>query len=301
GRSHRHRRAGALRAVPRVADHQDHPAGQGGRRRATRPLQPHARSRAGDRHPVHRPGQAADRPARAGRLVPPAVGDHQGQRDREHRHGPLLHDHRLAQRHLRGREPAAGDRAAHRHDAAQRHRQPHARGDADEPRPDQHPAAHGPRRGHGPLGNPRQPRRAEVDRPARDDPGGDGEADARRARPSRDDPPGRGHQGLADPHRRGREAVRGAQGRGREDRGDPARGGRVAGDRDGLRLDPRRPSRPGAPQLPVPADAPAARAGRGEQDLHHPERGHERAVEPVDAPVERRRQRRAAAGSARAV
>ena len=56
------------------------------------------------------------------------------------------------------------------------------------------------------------------------DPGGDGEADARRARPPRGDPHRRGRQAVADPHGRGREAVRDPPGRG------PARG-----------PDPRRP------------------------------------------------------------
>ena len=54
--------------------------------------------------------------------------------------------------------------------------------------------------------------------------------------------------------------------------GDPARRGRVEGDRDRLPGHPRRRARPAAAQLPVPADAAPARAGRGEQDLHHPER-----------------------------
>ena len=62
--------------------------------------------------------------------------------------------------------------------------------------------------------------------------------------------------------------------------GDPARRGRVAGDRHGLPGHPRRPARPGAAQLPVPADAAAARAGRGEQDLRHPVRGHDGAGQP---------------------
>ena len=48
------------------------------------------------------------------------------------------------------------------------------------------------RRGHRQVGHPREPRRAQGDRPAGHDPGGDGEADARRARPPRRDPPGRG-------------------------------------------------------------------------------------------------------------
>ena len=49
---------------------------------------------------------------------------------------------------------------------------------------------------------------------------------------------------------------------GAQDRGDPASRGRVEGDRDGVPGDPRGPPRPGAAQLPVPADAAAARTGR---------------------------------------
>ena len=54
--------------------------------------------------------------------------------------------------------------------------------------------------------------------------------------------------------------------------GDPARRGRGEGDRHRLPGDPRGQPRPGAAQLPVPADAAAARQGRGEQDLRDPER-----------------------------
>ena len=82
----------------------------------------------------------------------------------------------------------------------------------------QQPAARRARRGHRPLGHPRQPRRAEVGRAAAHRPGGDGEADARRARPARDDPHRRGRQAVADPHRRGREAVRRPARRGRSAR-----------------------------------------------------------------------------------
>jgi len=56
-----------------------------------------------------------------------------------------------------------------------------------------------PRRGHGQVGHPRQPRGAEGDRPAGLDPGDDGEADARRPREARGDPHGRGRQAIADP------------------------------------------------------------------------------------------------------
>ena len=59
---------------------------------------------------------------------------------------------------------------------------------------------------------------------------------------------------------------------GAQDSGDPARRGRGEGDRHRLPGDPRGRRRPEAAQLPVPADAAAARPGRGEQDLRHPER-----------------------------
>ena len=75
---------------------------------------------------------------------------------------------------------------------AQRDRRHDARGDADLARQHQQPAARRARRGDRPLGHPRQPRRAEVGRAAAHRPGGDGEADARRARPPRDDPHRRG-------------------------------------------------------------------------------------------------------------
>ena len=188
----------------------DHPAGARRDRRAARPLHPHARPGAGARHPVRRPREAADRPARAGRLLPAAAGDHRGQPRGRDRHRHLLHDHRPQGGHLRGRQPAAGDRAAHGHDAAQRDRRPDARGDADLARQHQLAAARRARRGDRQVGHPRQPRRAQVGRAAAHRPGGDGEADARRARPARHDPHRRGRQAVADPHRRGREAVGGA-------------------------------------------------------------------------------------------
>ena len=127
-----------------------------------------------------------------------------------------------ARRDLRGRQPAAGDRAADGHHAAQRDRRHDARGDADLARQHQQPAARGARRGDRPLGHPRQPRRAEVGRAAAHGPGGDGEADARRARPPRDDPHRRGPAHVGDPPGRGREAVRRAARRGSADVRDPA-------------------------------------------------------------------------------
>ena len=91
-------------------------------------------------------------------------------------------------RDLRGRRPDPRGRAADDHHAAQRDRLAHARGGADQPRQDQRRPAHRARRGHRALGHPRQPHRAQVDRSAGLHPGGDGEADARRARQARRDP-----------------------------------------------------------------------------------------------------------------
>ena len=146
----------------------------------------------------------------------------------------------------------------------------------------------------GQVGHPREPRRAEGGRPARLDPGGDGEADARRARPARRDPHRRGRQAVADPHRRGREAVRDPARRGPARGADPPGRGPVEGDRDGLRRHPPRRRRPQAARLPVPAGAAADRPGRVEQGLDHPERGHPGARQPrLEAADGRRRSRRA--------
>ena len=57
---------------------------------------------------------------------------------------------------------------------------------------------------------------------------------------------------------------------GAEAGGDPARRGRGEGDRDRVRGDPRRQARPEAAQLPVPADAAAARPGRRQQGVRDP-------------------------------
>ena len=67
---------------------------------------------------------------------------------------------------LRDRQLHPGHRAAHRHHAAQRHRLARPRADADQPRPDQRPAARRARRGHRQVGHPRQPGRAQGHRPA---------------------------------------------------------------------------------------------------------------------------------------
>src|ERR1700728_1036564 len=81
---------------------------------------------AGPRHDpdraVHRPGQAPDRPARAGGLVSRPAGDHRGQPGREDRYGAVLPGHGPARGRLRDRQLHPGDRAAHRDHAAQRDR-----------------------------------------------------------------------------------------------------------------------------------------------------------------------------------
>ena len=115
---------------------------------------------------VRRPRARQHRPARAGRLLPAAAGHHERQPRREHRHGHLLPGHRPEVGGLRDRQLHPGHRAAHRHHAAQRHRLARPRADADQPRPDQRPAARGARRGDRQVGHPRQPRRAQGDRPA---------------------------------------------------------------------------------------------------------------------------------------
>ena len=71
-----------VRAGRRRAHDPHHPAGPRRGARAPRPLQPHARAGPDDRHAVHRPRAAAGRPARAGRELLAAVGDHRGQRRR---------------------------------------------------------------------------------------------------------------------------------------------------------------------------------------------------------------------------
>ena len=84
---------------------------------------------ADDADAVHRPAQAADRPARAGRLVPAAAGDHRGQpRGRRSTPSSTSRSTTPSRVDLRGRQPAAGDRADHRHHAAQRDRLADARG-----------------------------------------------------------------------------------------------------------------------------------------------------------------------------
>ena len=78
-----------------------------------------------------------DRPARTGRPVPAAAGDHPGQPGRQHRHRHLLPGHRRPGRDLRGRQLHPGDRAADRHHAAQHHRRHGPGAHPDLPRGDQ--------------------------------------------------------------------------------------------------------------------------------------------------------------------
>src|SRR5207247_494028 len=117
-------------------------------------------------------------------------------------HRPVLQHQGCQVSDLRGGHTPSGDRAAHRHHAAQRRRRPHARADADQPRRGQHAPARRARRGDRQVGHPHQPGRDQGRGAARHDPGGDGEADARRARSPRGDPHRRGRQAVADPHRR---------------------------------------------------------------------------------------------------
>ena len=114
----------------------------------------------------------------------------------------------------------------------------------------------------------------EVGRPAALDPGGDGEADARRARPPRGHPHRRGRQAVPDPDRRGREAELDPARRGPARVADPAGRGPVQGHRDRVRGHPPGRRRPQAAGLPVPADPAADRPGRREQGLDRAQRVH---------------------------
>ena len=81
--------------------HPDHPAGAGGKRGAARPVPQDPDARAELRHAVPGPGQAADRPARAGGVVRGPAGHHGGQPDGPHRHGAVLPGDRSARGRLR--------------------------------------------------------------------------------------------------------------------------------------------------------------------------------------------------------
>src|SRR5947207_1320885 len=79
------------------------------RDRAVRPLQPHAHTGPRDRRPVRRPPAPADRPPRAGRLLPAAARHHGGQPRREHRLRHLLPGDRAEVGDLRDRGLHPGD------------------------------------------------------------------------------------------------------------------------------------------------------------------------------------------------
>ncbi len=86
-------------------------------------------------------------------------------------------------------------------------------------RPDQRPAARRARRGHGQVGHPGQPRRAEGDRPAED----------RSRRRWRSSCKAERERRARDPHGRGAEAGVDPDGRGAEAVADPLRRGRGPG------------------------------------------------------------------------
>ena len=121
-------------------DGADRPAGARRHRRALRQVQGDPARRPQHRDAVHRQGALPDRPARAGRVVPAAAGDHRGQPGRLDRHRHLLPGDRPGRGDLRDRQLHPGRRAAH-HDHAAQHRRWHGpRADADQPRRDQQPA-----------------------------------------------------------------------------------------------------------------------------------------------------------------
>ena len=238
--------------------------------------QPHARPGPDDRRPVRRPRAPADRPARAGRDLPAAAGDHRGQR-RRCRSTPSSTSRSPTRRRPPTRSPTRSQAIEQLTVTTLRNviggltleETLTSRDNINSA------AARRARRGDRQVGHPRQPRRAQVDRPARLDPGGDGEADARRARPPRGDPHRRGRQAVADPHRRGREAGGGAaRPRAPRRRRSCAPRARRRRSRRSSQAIHEGDARPAAARLPVPADAAAARAGRGEQGLRHPERVH---------------------------
>ncbi|CAA9556322.1 MAG: Protein QmcA (possibly involved in integral membrane quality control), partial [uncultured Thermoleophilia bacterium] len=284
----RGRRPGGLRRDRHRPIRADRPPGPRGRGGAARPLQPDPQARPARPDPVPRPPEAARRHARAGHHLPAAAGDHGGQRHDLDRHGALLPCRGPGAGVVCRGEPDRGDGAARHHHAAQRHRLAVARGDADVARQDQPGAPHRPRRRHGSLGHPHQPHRAEVDRPARLDPGGDGEADAGGALQARHDPRGGGREGVGDPLGGGSAPVADPAGRGPAAGADPRGRGRPAGrrparerrGRGGARRlpgDPRGQPVARPPGLQVPRDPPAGRERPGHEARHGPLRCDRRA------------------------
>ena len=222
------------------------------------------------RRSVRRPDPRHDRPARAGRLLPAAAGDHRGQPRREHRHGHLLPGDRSEGGDVRDRELHPGDRAAHGHNAPQRDRGDCAGEDA-----------------HLARSSMRSCASCSTRRPA-----SGGSASARRAeggRPAASIQDSMEKQMRADREKRATilaaedkqasiltaegekpAAILRAEG---ERRVDDPRGRRAGeGDRHRLQGDPRGQAGPAAARVRVPPDAPADRAGRGEQGLDRADR-----------------------------
>src|SRR5512133_2041 len=113
-----------------------------------------------------------------------------------------------------------------------------AREDTHVARSHQHAAARCPRRGDRQVGHPRQPRRAEGDRPTQLYPGVDGKADARRSREASDDSQCRRRQAVPDPRGGGRESERDPASRRRAAIPDRARRRAGQGNRDRFRRHP---------------------------------------------------------------
>jgi len=189
---------------------------------SARPLQPNARARAEYRRALRRARAPADRPARAGGELQATARDHEGQRRRGDRDVLYftINDPRACD--LRDRQSAPGDRAVDGHYVAQRDRRHHTRGVAHESRETS-------TRSCAEYWTRRPENGASASTASRSSPSTRHLTSRRRwrsrcarARPPRRDSDGRGHQAGGDPHRRGREAVCGAEGRGGALRGDPS-------------------------------------------------------------------------------
>ena len=263
-------------------DDPHHPAGAGRRRRAPRPLQPHARAGADDRR--RRSSTACARwstcASRSCRFQPQPV---------------ITEDNVVVQidtvlyftiteresGDLRDRQPAAGDRAADGHDAAQRDRRPDARGDADQRATTSTPQLRVVLdEATGKWGI----RINRVEIKSIDPPPSIQEAMEKQMRAERDrraailTAEGVKQSQILTAEGEKQAAILTAEGE-REAAILRCRG-RGEGDRHGLRGDPRGQPRRAAAQLPVPADAAAARQGRREQGLRDPVGADERARQP---------------------